>query len=171
MSVCSYLCTRWAVITCCWHKVVSERWYWNRFTSTSTCTWCRTTWYWYRCWCLNRTTAGWEAAVGFLLNFVCFWVLSSSGVGSFPEGTPELLVQSEGVLPGQDHGWCSIPGNNTDTWLGLWITPRLMLDNRKQFYYILPAGWKTVQRVFRKHQNTDRLGLSQIYKINVFSFL
>ena len=40
----------------------------------------------------------------------CCLFLSSSGDGSVSEGTPELLVQSEGVLPGQDHGGCPVPG-------------------------------------------------------------
>ncbi|XP_035477780.1 ATP-binding cassette sub-family G member 1 isoform X4 [Scophthalmus maximus] len=35
----------------------------------------------------------------------------SSGDGSFPEGTPELLVQSEDLLPGQDHGGRPLPGS------------------------------------------------------------
>lgn len=47
--------------------------------------------------------------------FLCF---SSSGDGRLSERTPQLLVQPESVLPGQNHGWCPLPGNK-DTALSI----------------------------------------------------
>ncbi|XP_014894606.1 ATP-binding cassette sub-family G member 1 isoform X1 [Poecilia latipinna] len=65
--------------------------------------------------CRRRTRETWflqqePGAAGSYPPCFCLLMLSSSGVGRFPEGTPELLVQFEGVLPGEDHGRPPLPG-------------------------------------------------------------
>lgn len=43
-------------------------------------------------------------------------VHSSSGDVCVHKGTSQLLVQPESILPGQNHGWCPIPGDTQMTW-------------------------------------------------------